>query len=108
MVSVINGLKYADFVDCVDTQLLPCLNGLISRELKTSASRSKAIEITSTRGKKEADGEAAKYGNDIVFMAEFANSRGQFMSWITVSSSTQGTLPTLRGFEAGFDSLAAL
>ena len=57
---------------------------------------------------KEADGEAAKYGNDIVFMAEFANSRGQFMSWITVSSSTQGTLPTLRGFEAGFDSLAAL
>ena len=56
----------------------------------------------------EADGEAAKYGNDIVFMAEFANSRGQFMSWITVSSSTQGTLPTLRGFEAGFDSLAAL
>ena len=57
---------------------------------------------------KEADGEAAKYGNDIVFMAEFANSRGQFMSWITVSSSTQGTQPTLRGFEAGFDSLAAL
>ena len=57
---------------------------------------------------KEADGEAAKYGNDIVFMAEFANSRGQFMSWITVSSSTQGTLPTLRGFEAGFDSLAEL
>ena len=57
---------------------------------------------------KEADGEAAKYGNDIVFMAEFANSRGPVMSWITVSSSTQGTLPTLRGFEAGFDSLAAL
>lgn len=32
---------------------------------------------------KEADGEAAKYGNDIVFMAEFSNSKGQFMAWIT-------------------------
>ncbi|XP_023346376.1 uncharacterized protein LOC111715290 isoform X2 [Eurytemora carolleeae] len=31
---------------------------------------------------KEADGEAAKYGNDIVFMAEFANSKNQFMGWI--------------------------
>jgi hypothetical protein len=34
---------------------------------------------------KEADGEAAKYGNDIVFMAEFSNAKGQFMAWITVS-----------------------
>ncbi len=33
----------------------------------------------------EADGEAAKYGNDIVFMAEFANAKNQFMGWITVS-----------------------
>merc|ERR1719239_947737 len=27
---------------------------------------------------KEADGEAAKYGNDIVYMAQFSNARNQF------------------------------
>jgi len=30
----------------------------------------------------EADSEAAKYGNDIVFMAEFTNARNQFHAWI--------------------------
>jgi len=31
---------------------------------------------------KEADGEAAKYGNDIVYMAQFSNARNQFGGWI--------------------------
>jgi len=30
----------------------------------------------------EADAEAAKYGNDIVFMAEFTNAKNQFQAWI--------------------------
>jgi hypothetical protein len=44
-------------------------------------------EVAATLAKleTEADGEAAKYGNDIVFMAEFANAKNQFMGWITVS-----------------------
>jgi len=42
-------------------------------------------EVAATLAKleTEADGEAAKYGNDIVFMAEFANAKNQFMGWIT-------------------------
>jgi len=42
-------------------------------------------EVAATLAKleAEADGEAAKYGNDIVFMAEFSNSRGQFTNWIS-------------------------
>jgi len=51
-------------------------------EAKKFVARLAAVEETQQKLEEEADGEAAKYGNDIVFMAEFANAKNQFNAWI--------------------------
>jgi len=51
-------------------------------EAKKLVARLATVEETQAKLEEEADGEAAKYGNDIVFMAEFANAKNQFYAWI--------------------------
>lgn len=51
-------------------------------EAKKFVARLDAVSTSLAKLEEEADGEAAKYGNDIVFMAEFANARNQFKAWI--------------------------
>jgi len=51
-------------------------------EAKEFVSRMNEIISKLDSLEKEAEGEAAKYGNDIVFMAEFSNARNQFYAWI--------------------------
>jgi DNA-directed RNA polymerase I subunit RPA1 len=55
-VAVINGLKYTDFVKCVDTELLPKLNGLINRQLVDKKSKADGMGdgvVVTGRKKKE-------------------------------------------------------
>lgn len=54
-------------------------------EAKKFVSRMLDVETKLDSLEKEADGEAAKYGNDIVFMAEFSNAKSQFLGWIKVA-----------------------
>jgi len=51
-------------------------------EAKKFVARLEAVSDSLAKLEEEADGEAAKYGNDIVFMAEFSNARNQFSAWI--------------------------
>jgi len=51
-------------------------------EAKEFVSRMSEIISRLNSLEQEADGEAAKYGNDIVFMAEFSNAKNTFYGWI--------------------------
>jgi len=51
-------------------------------EAKEFVSRTETVKETLDKLEQEADGEAAKYGNDIVFMAEVSSARNQFNAWI--------------------------
>jgi len=51
-------------------------------EAKEFVARMAKVKTTLDSLEQEADGEAGKYGNDIVFMAEVSNARNQFMNWI--------------------------
>jgi len=54
-------------------------------ESKKFETRMEEVENQLVNLEKEADAEAAKYGNDIVFMAEYTNAKSQFMGWIKIA-----------------------
>jgi hypothetical protein len=56
---------------------------------------------------KEADGEAAKYGNDIVYMAQFSNARNQFGGWIkNAEAKSEKGYPSPNNLEEAAKSVA--
>ena len=59
-------------------------------EAKKFVSRMAEISSKLDSLEKESDGEAAKYGNDIVFMAKFSNAREQFKGWINSAEEKAG------------------
>jgi len=65
-----------------DDNLAPSNSKENTDEAKKFVSRLVAASETLNKLEEEADGEAAKYGNDIVFMAEFSNAKNQFYGWI--------------------------
>jgi len=65
-----------------DDNLAPSNSKENTDEAKKFVARLVAASDTLNKLEEEADGEAAKYGNDIVFMAEFSNAKNQFYGWI--------------------------
>jgi len=61
-----------------------------TQEAKDFVNRLEEAGKTLNSLEQEADAEAAKYGNDIVFMAEFTNARNQFYAWIQGAEEKAG------------------
>eukprot|EP00088_Acartia_fossae_P038497 TRINITY_DN3992_c0_g1_i5.p1 TRINITY_DN3992_c0_g1~~TRINITY_DN3992_c0_g1_i5.p1 ORF type:complete len:611 (-),score=263.36 TRINITY_DN3992_c0_g1_i5:389-2221(-) len=68
-----------------DDNLQPSNSKENTDEAKKFVARLEAVSDSLNKLEEEADGEAEKYGNDIVFMAEFQNSKNQFYAWIEKS-----------------------
>jgi len=62
-----------------------------SAEAKDFETRMSEIISKLTSLEQEADGEAAKYGTDIVLMAEFSNAKNKFSKWIESAESKAKT-----------------